>query len=569
MRDLYRCLDEYPPALLGAIAEAWQLTLPKGDALETVRALGDGMTAPGALQRALSTLSTTALEALAELAQQGGEVPAQRFALRYGGLRRLGPARLAREHPWLQPSNAVEELYYRGLVYRTYGTLGDFYGDLLVIPEQLMQRLPALATPPDAWERPLETPLQQTRRSDYALMEDLFALLARLRQAPLPRAASSAENLPIAPLMERLAENGRLVGSNERERQALLWRLLERLGLVRREGPAIQPSLHARDWLRLSDESRMQGIYLAWRDDPDFDELCLLQGLFSEGKSPAGRPIEMRCHLLALLRHFPVGEWFPIGALAQAARRRHPDFLRVGRDAGWAIRDAQTGAYLDSSDSWEQVEGALIQMLLRGPFHWLDLVALGSDAEGMEATAFCVTPLGERLLALGERKESEKPAPHPVSATVDDDLVVRLPTANSLYERYQLERFAEWRGQDRQEARYQITEDSLWRSHDAGIRSEQILRFLRRITTDGVPQAAQETLQHWGKRFGRASLERMVVLQTVDAPTMAQIRADPQAAALLGLLLAPTACQVPEDQVEALVERLKAIGIWPRLRLGK
>lgn len=569
MRDLYRCLDDYPPALLGAIAEAWQLPLPKGDPLEMVRALGDGMTAPGALQRVLPSLSATALEALAELAQQGGEAPAQRFALRYGAIRRFGPARLAREQPWLHPSNALEELYYRGLVFRAYGTLGESLGDLLIIPEQLWQQLPPLATPPDAWECPLKTPLQYISCAGSALMEDLFAILVHLRQEPLPRTASDPQDLPIAPLIEALAEKERLLGPSDSARCALLWRLLQGLKLVRHEGPALLPSLQARDWLRLSDQSRMQGIYLAWRDDPDFDELRLLPGLSCEGKPPSGRLVEARRQLLALLRHFRVGEWFPMGALGDAARRRRPDFLRAGREAGWAIRDAQSGTYLEGPESWEHVEGALIQAQLHGPFHWLSLVTLGSETEGGEAIAFGVTPLGERLLTLSEPAGLREAAPHLVSATVDADLLVRLPTANSLYERYQLERFAEWQGQDQQEARYLITQDSLWRSHDAGIRGEQIIRFLRRISADGLSQMAQETLQRWSQRFGRASLEQMVVLQTVDAPTMAQIRADPQAAALLGLPLTPTACQVPEERVEALVGRLKAIGIWPRLRLGK
>jgi hypothetical protein len=568
MKDLYRCLDDCAPALLSAIAEAWRIPLAKREPLEMVRALGDAMLSPDALQQALSSLSSEALDALAELAHQGGEAPAQRLALRYGAIRRLGPARLAREQPWLQPANAVEELYYRGLLFRAYGALGDYYGDLLIIPEQLFQRLPPLPVQPAEWEHPLGSPPPCIRSSDRDLMEDLFAALVRLRQAPLLRSALGEGASPFEQVVETLIHSGRLLGPRDLARHAMMWAILIRLDLVKQEGDSVQPSLRARDWLRQSDESRRRGIYFAWRDDPAIDELRLLPTLRCEGRSPASRPTSARRHVMAILSRFPEGQWFAIDALGQALKRRRPDFLRVDRDPGWTIRDAQTGAYLDGPESWERVEGALIRYLLTTTIHWLGIVNLGSAPDSEEPTAFNVTSLGKRLLALPEHAARSERASHAKAvATVDEELVVRISTENSLYERYQMERFCEWRGQDKGEARYQITEDSLWHSHDAAIRIEQILGFMRRITQNRVPPLAQRTLQAWGGRFGRATLERMVVLQTTDAPTMALIREDPQAAALLGPMLAPTACQVAEERVEALVARLKAIDIWPRIRL--
>jgi hypothetical protein len=106
MRDLYRCLDEYVPELLQAIAVAWQVALPKGESRETVSRLADSMLAPGALEGVLQNSSAEAREILAEMVREGGAVPGHRLSLQYGTLRRLGPARMVREQPWNQPTNA-------------------------------------------------------------------------------------------------------------------------------------------------------------------------------------------------------------------------------------------------------------------------------------------------------------------------------------------------------------------------------------------------------------------------------------------------------------------------------
>ncbi len=569
MRDLYRLLDEYPPILLEAIAEGWHIALPKGEPLEMVRALGDAMLAPEALERVVADLSAEARDALAELAAQGGAAPAPRLTMRYGGLRRFGPARLARERPWNQPANALEELYYRGLIFRTYDEVGDYYGDVFLIPHQVLERLPPLAVQAPEWDQPLAEPPAAIRSERKNLVEDLFSLLVALRQAPLEWPQPEGVANPIAPVLDRLTQQARLLGPRDPWRDALLWRLMTRLEIVRAEGGGLQPSLKAREWLRLTDVERARGLFLTWRDDPSLDELTLGPTLRCEGGALPAKAAALRRNLTALLARFPAGQWFPIGGFLAALKRYRPDFMRPEGDSGWYLRDVATGRYLDGPESWEQVEGAVAPFLLTTALHWLGIVDLGYAEGATSPLAFMIPSEGHALLE-EERLERVKPTPRAAPgeplATVDEEMTVSISQVNSLYERYQLERFAEWRGQDGR-AIYRITEDSIWRSQEAGIRIEQIIQFLRRITRNRVPGSVLHTLEAWKGRFGRATLARMVVLQTVDAPTMAQIRADHEAAALLGAPLGPTACQVPEDRVEALIARLKALDIWPRLRL--
>lgn len=573
MRDLYRLLDEYPLILLEAIAEVWGVPLPKGDLLEVVRALGDGMLAPGALGKALEGLSAEAREVLAELKAQEGVAPAPRLTMRFGSLRRFGPARLARERPWSQPANALEELHYRGFVFRAYGEVGDYYGDIFVIPQQVLERLPPLAVQASPWDQPLSTLPQAVRSAGRSLVEDLFSLLVALRRMPLEWSQPEEVRNPIAPVLDRLTQEARLLGPRDPWRDALLWRLLARLEIVFAEGGGLQPSLKAREWLRLTDQERVRGLFSAWRDDPTLDELSLGPTLRCEGNVLPAKAAAMRRNLVALLGHFPAGQWFSIDGFVGALRRYRPDFMRLEGDSGWYLREVATGHYLDGPESWERVEGVVAPFLLTTALHWLGIVDLGY-AEGIsEPMAFRVTPEGHPLL-IEERAErtvaaafhSRRPALREPIAVVDEEMTISISQVDSLYERYQLERFAEWRGQDGR-AIYRITEDSIWRSQEAGIRIEQIVRFLRRITGDHIPSSVLRTLEVWKGRFGRASLARLVVLQTTDAQTMTQIRTDPQAGALLGAPFGPMACSVPEEHVEALIARLKALEIWPRVRL--
>jgi hypothetical protein len=136
---------------------------------------------------------------------------------------------------------------------------------------------------------------------------------------------------------------------------------------------------------------------------------------------------------------------------------------------------------------------------------------------------------------------------------------------DSRYQRYQLERLAQWQGQDTVLARYWLSEDAVWQAQNVGITTEQMLVFLRRITHERVPDLVVHTLQAWGQRFGGASLRRVVLLETVDAAMMQRIRQVAAISALLGQSLGATRCLVDEDNMERLLAELKKRNIWPRV----
>lgn len=583
MRDLYRCLDEYSPELLHGLATAWHVELPKGEPREQVLHLAGAMLAPAALDAMIGDLSPEAQAALEEIQAAGGTLPSHRLAVRYGQVRRLGPSGLEREQPWERPAGPLEELYYRGLIYRAYGSVEGHHAETLLLPRQFIDALAPPQTEDNLALPAVSEPLAP-RIAGTALMEDLFAALVAIRRQPL-RLTEAAEGLAPAPPLPVPAT--RWLGDPGPERQELIWRLLWNLHLVRRLRSTVAVGVRTRDWLRLPDWRRQRSLYLAWREDAGWDELRHLSGLICEETGWRNDPVAARHRLLAMVARCPAETWLSLDAFLAELKGRQPDYLRPDGDYdSWFIRDAASGEYLRGFGAWDAVEGALAAHLISGPLHWLglvDLAAGGSEVEGGEgdggaANAFRLTTQGYALLNPQDRPAEARRAAPPAAtapggaaqvalATIDDDFGVRLPVAETLYERYQLERFAEWQAQDERTAAYRITADAVWLSQDAGIKIEQILAFLRRIGGENASPVVLRTLQAWGGRFGRVFVRPRLVLQTADEATMQQLLHNAQIRALLGEALGPTACLVEEANLEALTPLLKSLGIWPHIRL--
>jgi hypothetical protein len=320
----------------------------------------------------------------------------------------------------------------------------------------------------------------------------------------------------------------------------------------------------------------MRTLLAAWRDDKRWDELRLIPSVICEETGWRNDPVVPRQGLLAILAELPrpaanaggSSEWLSLQAFEGALREHAPDYLRPDGDfESWLIRDADTGEYLRGIESWERVEGALARHLITRSLRWLGLVELGLEGDKPIACAFRLSELGWRMLHSGGSILSEQEnEPSRRVATVTEDGLVAMPLEETLYDRYQLERFAEWQSQSG-EARYQITDETIWQSQNAGIKVDQIIAFLRRVTDDAIPPAVMRQLFACRARFGRAVVLRTALLQTADEETMALIMANPQVRDLLGESLSPTVCLVHERSVDELVERLKELGVWPRLRL--
>ncbi|MGM0401576.1 MAG: helicase-associated domain-containing protein, partial [Chloroflexota bacterium] len=565
MKDLYRCLDEYTPTMLHAISDPWQIPLAKDEPRQMAVRLAETMQTSPMLKSLLDDLSSEADEALVHLLRHGGSSPSRRLSTRYGNIRRFGPLRMERERPWLQPDNALEELFYKGLVYRAYGNVDDRYGEILFIPQELLVRLYTLKGDELEVKAQAVPAPERVVEDGQRIMEDLFAILVYMRreQPPVPPKGqdplTTLEEMNLAP---------RLLGVLDPQRAQFLWHLVWALDLALEGDGLLQPSLRARDWLQLSDARRMQSLYEAWRDDAQWDEFHLVPSLRCEAIGRPGDLTDARHTLLrALNEHAPNG-WFSLDAFVDILNRHYPNYLRPDADLqSWDLRDAETNERLRGFESWDRVEGTLARHMLKTSLRWLGVVKVGYRQESRQPTAVSITPLGRRLLNDQEPVEEKAGAFTSTSplATVKDDLTVEVACQNTLYERYQLERFAEWQKQG-ERAFYRITEESLYKGLNTDIKVEQIIHFLQRITGDGVPSRVVQKIRDWGARFGRVSIREVILFQTVDEETMERLQGHPETGELLGKRISPTACLLGKERVPELVQQLKALGIWPKAK---
>jgi hypothetical protein len=550
MIALEKSLSEYGEVMLRAIAAQWQVEAEEAEALPA--RLAAAMLDEERLRAFVEGLEPEARAALARVAAAGGAIRGHLLTQAYGAVRRLGPKAIERERPWQQPASATERLWYAGLLYRRYGRLGGYHGEVFYIPKDLLASLPVQPGPPPALAlRPVAAP-GPGRDDGLALVLDLETLLARLRLAPV--SASRTGGLP-AEWLSLLSERWR--GSNDPERLALLERLALRARLIVRRGGQMQVGSAARAWLQRPPFGRQSLLFRAWHDDPVWNELWRVPSLRCDATGWRNDPRLPRAAVLAALRRCPEG-WLRLAELTAALKATEPDFARPDGDYdAWYIRDAATGQYLQGFAHWDAVEGALIAHLVTRSLYWLGVVALA----GEPAQAFHVTATGRALL--GQAAE-----PPPLASSrirVGEDLSILVPPAASAYDRVRLERLARWAGREGESDLFRLDPEATWQALNAGISGRQIIAFLERASGRPLPGGAARAIRAQASAYGRVTLRRAVLLQTADAETLRLLRNDPELGQRLNATVSERAILVPEDQLPQVVARLKMLGFWPRL----
>ncbi|MGL4651056.1 MAG: hypothetical protein ACRC1H_16725, partial [Caldilineaceae bacterium] len=277
-------------------------------------------------------------------------------------------------------------------------------------------------------------------------------------------------------------------------RLALLLHLANRLGWLRRaEGGAVAlTGNRVREFLEKTRAEQRQALFQAWHSSQEWNDLCRTPGLECDMSTSASRndPLQTRASVLAQLGRLQPGSWYSIHALVAAIQREEPNFQRpTGRYDEWQIRRAGTGEPLVGVEHWDTVEGGLLRFLIRGPLHWLGAMDLAEPAAG-DDWLMALTSWGARWLGLDVVQPHE--APHrPLQ--VREDFAVVLPLGATLYDRFRVERFAQWQSSYPQYV-YQINRRSLKRAAEANIGPTQILAFLAGRTTR-IPERVATALQ--------------------------------------------------------------------------
>ncbi len=539
--------------MLQALARCWRVD-PASEAEPMVGQLVEAMHTSSTCQQILATCSPQAHKALALLLENPAGLPSHRLTVNYGHIRKLGPAGMLREAPWAKPESVLEELFYKGLIYRAYGNVSGGYGEVLWVPEELAANLVQTDTnAPLEREEPGPIP-DVVRSNERVVSEDILALLVQAKVGKFKELHLNLLNNP--------ALKNRLVGGTEPGYLSFIERLVGRSRLLTEAEGYLQPSARARSWMRAEYPRQLAALYIAWRDNPMRDELVSLGLNIEGGKQPQLN--KARKNLCAFLGKCLPGKWYSLDAFIANLQSDRPDYMRTDGDYdAWSVTTNGGEQTLRGYTSWAALEGAFARYLVSKPLYWLGIVSLGSPPGDADSVIFTLNQTGSEILH-NRWKPGQLAAA--IYAAVDDNFLVTIQVQDTLYERFQLERFSTWQSQS-EVAQYLISERSVWEGVNAGIAVEQMLRFLERICAGKVSAVVKRALHAWGGHFGRASLQKAVILQVADAEVMVQILHNTELRRLLGAEISPTQRLVPLANLAVLIERLKQVGIWPTLKL--
>ncbi len=564
MLTLETTLRGYDPVMLGVIADRWDVDLESRSVTDILALLTGVMLSPEAARMTWERLDDDERGAMQTLLGAGGQMPAHIFTRLYGEIREMGPGRLGREKPYLNPVSIAEKLYYRGLLARAYA---DAAAGLVAIyvPTDLAAVLPAHHTGFDlsqeedlplvededdeAWDVPADTP-DEIIPADTTLVDDLTTVLAYLQVAAV--AVREGSKLPEA----QLGTLSTSLLKAEPARLDFMLGLAQALDLVAVRDGLLKPiSQNARRWLEAARSEQVRLLAAAWRDTTVYSDLEHVPGLAVEAAS--NDPRAGREAIMQTLRDLPPDSWWVVDGVIGAIQETAPDFQRPGGDYdSWYIRDMRTDEYLRGFESWEAVEGAMLRFMLTGPLHWLGLADLGRHAGGM---------LG-RLNAYGRAFVSGGRWPaSPDSAEMillHEDGTIEASRRLSRYDRFQLARFTEWLSAG-EVYRYRFSTRGLRRAAIQGIEPRHVRAFLSRsLKTDRLPESIEIILTRWAQTAeADATIEQVTLLRTASPEALTAALEEPSIRRYLAARIGPDAVIVRPGQAAALQDALAAFGI--------
>jgi hypothetical protein len=503
MPTTVQMLRGYPELVLEAMAELRGAFLESAEIPEQkIELLAAQISEPTSVQMAFDELAEAdpqVQEAIDLLMREGGEMGSAQFSREYGGIRRMGPAKLERETPWLFPESIAELLYYYGLIGISFAGAGPSAQRIIYIPSDVSPWLPHPQNP--ALENGLGVqpvappPAARLLLADDSFLEDAGSLLGFLHTDKLRLTAQGPNPEDIDRFVERL-QTPFGDDADLDTRLALLLHLANRLGWLRRSEDNIVELTgnRVRMFLDRTRAEQRRMLWDAWCESPEWNDLCRTPSLeCTRAGNWSNDPLQTRRAVLQMVAGLQPGAWYSQSEVLHAIQNAEPDFQRpTGEYDTWYIRSTTTQEFLKGFDQWDAVEGELLRFLLRGPLHWLQAVDLAEPSAGDDYSV-SLSQWGAHWLV------EESPQPHePVrrQMAVDEAFRVIVPHGAPLADRFRVERFAQWQ-QSHPEYVYQINQRGLQRAHEQSIDSQRILDFLRQ-QAKSLPSNVETALMRYG-----------------------------------------------------------------------
>ena len=555
MKNVFATLHDYDPGMLPALAEIWRVDGKSLTDEELIRELQGAMLDAAITEAAWDRLdepARTALQLLVSSAQSRMKIA--QFERFYGNIRKLGRAQIEREQPHMLGQSIAETLYYRGFIGEGFDKVEDNLIGFIFVPTDLIAALPLHKTSYETLDDDTKSAsedmpalglineVDDVSRADTAIVDDLTSLLAALQSRP-----AAVEGERFAP--DDAADIYPILLQRDESRLWFILGIAESADLISREdGKAHPKRKEARHWLEAPRARQIEQLAKAWLASRTLREMWHVPGLYPEDSGWSYDAAAARKAVTQLLADLlPEQGWVSINDLIEIIKEFEPDFQRPDGDYdSWYIRN-QSGEFLSGFESWDAIEGSLIEYYLLGPMHWLGLVDVGEDV--LRLTAY-----GRAFLEFSEWPQPDEPSER-IEARSDGALLASRRV--NRFERFQLARFANC-SHAGDPYHYRVDAASIQRAAAQDISAKHIHSFIaRQLDGKPVPLPIIKLLRQWqaGAKTS-VTFESMIVLRTTAEETLDKILAIPAFRRHLGARLGPTACALRKDQWEALRDSL-------------
>ncbi|MBI5932809.1 MAG: helicase-associated domain-containing protein [Chloroflexi bacterium] len=533
MPDLLASLHPHDFGHFRIVAELWGLELESRDRDSAVEELTASMLDLELARETLDVLPAETRPALDALLAARGRIPWAEFARRFGEIREMGAGKRDREHPHHKPVSAAEALFYRGLIARAFFDTEKGAQEFAYIPDDLLKIInreardtspggrrqgegkennagEVLGRPATPVEKAFEIPT-----NDH-ILDDATTLLAALRVG--------SANCQFAQQLPALLHTAKILKKNVPQAEAV------------------------KKFLEAARPDALVMLVDAWKSSTTFDELRLIPSIACEGEW-TNDPRETRNTLLNFLNALPPNQWWSFPAFLRDLKLKHPDFQRPAGDYdSWFIKRASDGQFLRGFAYWDAVDGALVRFVIQ-IMHWLGLVDLAAPEEGKDFTAFRLTFNVSRSTF----NENGKIA-------IASNGKISISRYFSRAVRYQIARFCEWDDSKGDDFIYHVSAQSLKRATEQGLKAEQLLALLVKVTKSAVPPALVKALKRWEANGTEARAESQTILRVTRPEVLEELRKS-KAARFLSEALGPTAVIVKNEAVPKIASALAELGV--------
>lgn len=357
--------------------------------------------------------------------------------------------------------------------------------------------------------------------------------------------------------------------------------LLVEAGLVRSRGGRMHLTAAGRKALSMPPAAVLKGLWDAWRETTDTDELARISGVRGIGRCRLSDPRRRRTAIARALAQCPPGQWVEIDAFWNHLRAAGHDFQVTPTPWELTVEGLLEQIPLDifrEQDLWLMLQGRYVLCLLfeyaatlgmidvayTSPLHAREDVGDHTDLDYLSRydglRYFRLTPLGLYCLGLAETCEAEAPSVRGVLRVTGDlkvtAAVPELPRSAEvlldLYARKVSKRV------------WLLERPALLEAIESGRSPARLREFLTEHSAGPLPRAVEKFLDDCEQRARCLRLEGSgQILECPDARLARRIAADKRTGKHC-MLAGERRLVVPDGSVAAFRRALRQLGYgWP------